>query len=158
MKKKILLLLFPVMGICAINAQTSEITAGGNLTGSGGSASYAFGNVFYQPQSGSGGSTISGTQIPFEITSTLGIENDFINLQMSVFPNPVTDKLNLKIDAKNLQNYSYELFDAKGSKIQSKKTLSADSSVEMSSYPAGLYIFSVKENGTIIKTYKIIKK
>ena len=158
MKIKSLLSLFPILGIGLCHAQSATIASGGNATGSSGNVSYAIGNVFYQEISGSGGFASQGTQVFYEITSTLGVDQQNIDLQMSVFPNPVTDRLNLKIANKKIQNFSFELYDAKGSKIQNKKVFDQNTSIDMSGYPAGLYIFSVKDTDTVIKTFKIIKK
>lgn len=158
MKTKMTIQAFLLMATVSSYAQSSENTAGGNLNGTGGSAVYALGNVFYEELSGLGGSSSPGTTDSFVITPTLGINQSFVRLEMAIYPNPVTDYLHLKIDSNNPADYYYELFDSKGSRLQAQSTKEQDSKVSMSNYQAGIYLLSVKHNQKTIKTFKIIKK
>lgn len=158
MKHQFLMTGFAMFSFIVLSAQSSANSAGGTLANTGGIADYSFGNVFYKEISGSGGSTVPGTQAPFVITSTLGVEESFINLEMAIYPNPVTDYLFLKIDSDNTNHYISELYDSKGSLLQAKKINAKKTDILMSAYPSGVYFLSVKENRKTFKTFKIIKK
>ncbi|WDF45309.1 T9SS type A sorting domain-containing protein [Chryseobacterium sp. KACC 21268] len=158
MKHQILFSALFLLGWGITNAQSSSNSSGGSLSGTDGSASYSLGNVFYKELSGGGGSTEPGTQVPYIITSTLGVNQSFIRLEMAVYPNPITDYLYLKIDFKDTGKYTSDLYDTKGSLLQTKDLKIEKTEIPMSSLPPGVYFLSVRENRKIIKTFKIIKK
>lgn len=158
MKHQFFLTSFALFGLVIVSAQSAANSGGGTLSDAGGSAGYSFGNVFYKELSGSGGSTAPGTQAPYVITSTLGADQTFINLEMAIYPNPVTDYLFLKIDSENTNLYISELYDSKGSLLQAKKINGRKTDIIMSTYPSGVYFLSVKDNRKILKTFKIVKK
>jgi len=79
------------------SAQKNTVASGGNASGSGGSASYAVGQVVYTTNTGINGSVAQGVQQPYEISTTVGINETTIHLGMSVYPNPTTDYLQLKV-------------------------------------------------------------
>ena len=97
MNKKTLLFTLFIGSMGLLSAQSSTISTGGTLTGSG-KADYSIGIPLYSPASGTGGTASSGNQQVYEISSTLGTDIQYIQLEMSVYPNPTTDIINLKIE------------------------------------------------------------
>lgn len=84
-----------------LRAQDAVPMSGGNASGSGGSACYSVGLVVYTTNTGTNGSVAQGVQQPFEISVVSGIEDaKEITLQYSVYPNPATNYLILKIEGK----------------------------------------------------------
>ena len=158
MYNKSIFFLVMIFSITSMQAQSVENTAGGSVAGSGGSASYSAGNVFYKELYGSNGSATPGIQHPFEIIPTLGIDQQFIKLELSVYPNPFTDFLNLIIDSENKTQYSLELYDFKGTLLRSESMRSKTTQISMVNYPSAIYLLSVKQDNKLIKTFKIIKK
>ena len=151
-----ILLLF-IISLPTLHSQTTITAAGGNATGTGGSASYSVGQVVYTMASGSQGSILQGVQQPYEISVVTGIEEENINLSFSVYPNPATDFLSLKIDNYDTEKLSYRLYDIRGNLLQNQNILAADTMIPMQNISKGAYIlkiiFGVKE----LKTFKIIK-
>jgi hypothetical protein len=98
MKTKILFFLIPFLFFLKGNAQQSVNAGGGNATGSNGNLSYTIGQIDYVSATGSNGSVSQGVQQPLEIF-TLG-KDDFPNimLQATVYPNPTTSVINLRIE------------------------------------------------------------
>lgn len=85
------------------------------------------------------------------INSLILSAKDISTVDVSIFPNPTTDFVNIKSDEKIK---SVIMFSAEGRKIISTK----DSKIDVTSYPAGIYILDiVLENGHQFK-HKIIKK
>lgn len=79
-----------ILGLFVCNfsfAQNSVNSSGGDLTGTGGSASFSIGEVVYSNYSSASGSVIEGVQFPFEIV-TLGNSVFGKDVQLLVFPNP----------------------------------------------------------------------
>jgi hypothetical protein len=52
--------------------QNTISSAGGNAKGSGGSASFTVGQIFYTKLSGTNGSVVQGIQQPYEISISKG--------------------------------------------------------------------------------------
>jgi len=75
MKKIILSLSCCILGLgsTTLFAQSGVVATGGSATGTGGSASFSIGQVFYLTPSSTTHNLIQGLQQPFEITVT-GLE------------------------------------------------------------------------------------
>ena len=146
------------MGTGFIFAQESVNTAGGRATGSTGNSSYSVGQVTYTLNTGSNGSLSQGVQQNFEISTTLGIEETTIQLEVAVFPNPTTDFVNLRINDTNTEGLSFQMVDVSGSLLNSKKITADTTLISMQKLPTAIYFISVLRNKKIIKTFKIIKK
>lgn len=151
------ILLFLALVSSGIYAQNNTTSSGGNGTGSGGSISYSVGQVSYTRATGSGGNASAGVQQPFEIF-TLG-NDDFTNIKLSVtvFPNPTTTSVTLKISDYNLENLNYIVFDFRGRLLENKKINLNETQIQMDRYVMGTYLINILDKNKIIKTFKIIK-
>lgn len=81
-----------------------------------------------------------------------------LNKAISVYPNPVLDNLNIKIN-QNLTNVKVTIFNAMGQVAYNNdfKTMSANQSIDMKSFAPGTYMVFIKsDEGTVTK--KVIKK
>ncbi|HTO14956.1 MAG TPA: T9SS type A sorting domain-containing protein [Edaphocola sp.] len=145
-------------GLLGANAQTVVLSSGGNASGAGGSSSYSVGQMVYNSYNGTEGSVIEGVQQPYEI-STVSISKDFegIRIFLSVYPNPTSSLLNLKIDNYPSNEISYQLTDLYGKLLVSGKTTGALTQVSMNAYAAATYFLIVQKNKVTIKTFKIVK-
>lgn len=139
-------------------AQSSFNSSSANTSGSGGSVTSSYGEVFYRSSSDPSYTISEGVQQAFQIT-TLGIDgHEYVNIELEVYPNPTNSILYLKFsDQKNYLS-KYELFDASGKLLRSEKIRSIDTSIDMASYPSASYILRILQDGQTIKTFKIIKK
>ena len=68
MKKSIILALFFLLSLVRLSAQSNTVTLGGQATGSGGSASFTAGEVFYTYKTGAAGSSTDGVQQTYSQT------------------------------------------------------------------------------------------
>ena len=153
-KKISLTILLFAIGIFCLRAQQSSNAAGGNATGSGGSASYSVGQVVY---TGLPGSSNQGVQQPYEFF-TVGIdENKDINLSMVVFPNPAQSVLNLKIENQVFEGLSYQLFDVTGQQLLDQQIYNQLTAIQITKLPAGTYLLRVGDSKKVLKTFSIIK-
>ena len=147
------------LGLTGLQAQTSVNATGGNASGSGGSASYSVGQVVYTTNTGTNGSVSEGVQQPFEISVVTGIEEaKDIFLNVSAYPNPTTDYLELKVENLQLSELSYKLYDISGKVYQNKEIGNSITKIEMQNLPQGIYFIKVIDTkNKEFKTFKIIK-
>ena len=140
-----------------VSAQQSAAVSGGQATGSGGTLSFSIGQVAYTSATGSGGTITQGVQQPFEII-TLGTDNfSEITLIMSVFPNPTSSFVNLKVDNYNFENLAFYLMDISGKQLQTQKIDSSETQIQMENLPQAIYFLNVIDNNKQIKSFKINK-
>lgn len=150
----VFLMLFSMLGL---KAQETTDASGGEASGSGGTVSYSVGQIVYTTSSGTNGSVAQGVQQPYEISVVLGIEEaNGIHL-MTVFPNPTTNFVVLKVENYVVTDLIYQLIDTNGRLIESKKILGEATTVDINNYPATIYFLQVLDNNKAIKTFKIIK-
>lgn len=145
-----------------VHSQNAVVGAGGNATGTGGKVSYSIGQIAYTYASGSNGSVSQGVQQPFEI-STLGVDNfPSITLEITVYPNPTSNNITLKIAGFSTYNLVYQLIDVAGKQITYEKVSNSETSISMENLNSSIYFLQViASNEAIsnktIKTFKIIK-
>lgn len=146
---------FVLLGLGGLHAQESPTAAGGEAVGTGGTASYSVGQTVYTTATGTNGSVVQGVQQPYEISTTVGINETTINLELSVYPNPTTNYLTLKVD--KTEGLTFQLYDLQGKVITSKKINIATTKVAMENLPTATYFLNVVKNNQLVKTFKIIK-
>lgn len=156
--KKTFALLLLGLVITTAEAQQGITVTGGAASGSGGTAEYSVGQVFYTTSNGTGGSVARGVQQAYQIATILGLEERQISLNMVAYPNPTADYLTLSVGTTELSSLSFQLYDGSGRLIESKKIISTSETIEMGSLPSALYFLKVVNNNKEVKTFKIIKK
>ena len=154
-KKTITSITFLLLGLGGLHAQETVTTSGGDATGTGGTASYSVGQVIYTTATGTNGSIAQGVQQPYEISVTTGVNKTTINLELSVYPNPTTDYLTLKVEDNTELNY--QIYDNHGKVIANKKVTATTSTINLESLPKATYFLNVVNNSQVLKTFKIIK-
>ncbi|MFT5252749.1 MAG: hypothetical protein ACI87N_001766 [Flavobacteriales bacterium] len=156
-KKTMTSLTFLLLGLGGLHAQENAVTTGGEATGTGGTASYSVGQVVYTTATGTNGSVAQGVQQAYEISTTVGINEASINLELSVYPNPTTNYLTLKVDDFELSPLNFQLIDLQGKVIENEKVSSTTTSINVKSLPNAVYFLNVTKNNRIVKTFKVIK-
>lgn len=155
--KILICLLFLGFFIPKMTAQKANVVSGGNATGSGGTVSYSVGQVSYTSATGSGGTITQGIQQPFEIV-TLGTDNfPEITLAMTVYPNPTSSFVNLKVDNYSFENLEFYLTDITGKQLQTQKITAAETQIQMENLPQAVYFLNVLDGNKSLKSFKIIK-
>ena len=153
------ILLTIILSLNTAMAQESINAAGGNATGSGGTASYSIGQVVYTTINGTNGSVSEGVQQPFEILVVTGLEEaKDINLSVSAYPNPVADNLILNVDNFELSTLNFQLLDMNGKLLQNEKITGPQTNIFMGNLVPATYFVKVVKGNIEVKTFKIIKK
>ena len=162
LKLKLSAFLLLGLGICGLRAQETLPASGGNALGSGGSVSYSIGQVFYTANTDGNGSVAQGVQQPYEVTVATGFDDiKWINLECSVYPNPTTNYLTLKIDASakvSIQSLSYKLYNMNAKLIRFGKLESSETQINMVDLVPESYLLEVINRNKIEKSFKIIKR
>ena len=76
--------------------------------------------------------------------------------QMTVYPNPVTDVLNINITTSQDETTTGKLFDSNGRLIYSHTLVSGTNTVNMGRFPGGIYLLQLISNKQV-QHIKIIK-
>lgn len=141
-----------------MHAQEAIPASGGDASGNGGSVSYSVGQIAYNSNAGTNGSVTQGVQQAYEIYATTGIQETGINLSVSVYPNPTTNYLNLKIENFQTSTLRFQLFDMQGKLLQTKKVTGNEMQIDMSNYVSSTYFARIINQNQSIKEFKIIKQ
>ena len=143
----------------SVNAQTSHqvlSATGGDATGTGGSVAYSVGQIVYTTSTGTTGSVAQGVEQAYEISS-VGIKETALNISLSVFPNPTSDFLTLKVQDYNNEALSYNLLDEQGKLVLNEQITTQDTQIAMSTLARGSYFINIVQANKKIQTFKIIK-
>ena len=150
-----------IFGFTGLFAQSDLTSAGGDASGGGGSLSFSVGQVNYTMNSGTTGNVLQGVQQPYDILVTNSTEKGIeIDLTVSAFPNPVMDRLILKVEYWDAQNLSlhYQLYGLNGQLIEVKKIASTNTNINVRNLRPSIYFLAVYEKDKEIKNFKIVKK
>jgi len=153
------LLFYLIFSSITLFAQNIISTAGNDVNGSGGSVNYSIGQILYTSNIGTNGLVTQGAQQPYEISVITSVKHEIeINLLCSTYPNPTTDNIILKIENYNVEKLHYQLFDTKGSLLETKKISNFETSINLRKYVYANYFLKIIENNKEIKVFKLIKK
>lgn len=160
---RLILIVFLLFRLCLAGVQAQETipAAGGDASGIEGSASYSVGQVVFTTITGIDGIARQGVQQPFDITVSKGSENTLkFRTLCSVYPNPVTDQLRLRIESKDeipFSTLSYRLYNSDGKLIQKKNVANSETLIPMKNLKPSAYILQVLNNKQAISEFTIIK-
>jgi hypothetical protein len=156
LKKAQLIVLLIGLSLTNLYAQKVVLSANGKASGSGGSVTYSVGQVAYKNFGNSSGSVTQGVLQPMiVITAVEEVLNKEINC--TVFPNPATVTVNLKIENRSLKKVSIELYDLNGKLLQQQKINQTETSITTEGLIPSTYLLRVKDGNQELKTFKIVK-
>lgn len=158
MQKKLLSFILFILISTAMFSQENTVSSGGNATGTTGTSTFTVGQVFYSATVNTNGSSIEGMQQPFDIKTLTNPDVEGVDLSVSTYPNPTTDRLTLFITTIQLGNLRFHLHDIRGKLIIDRPIIHTTTTVEMGALAQGTYILSVKKPNKILKSFKIIKR
>ena len=161
MKTSLLITLLLAFTLSSSFSREVISASGGNAGGSGGSASYSIGQLFYRIYPGTNGSVAEGVQQPWEISVVTGIaEAEGIILTVSAFPNPAFDYLILRVENYDFEYLEYLLYDVSGRLLKEGKATSSETAISMTDILPAVYFLKVIQTSPSyqeIKTFIIIK-
>jgi len=138
-----------------LSAQENVLSSGSEGTSTTGKVTYSVGLIHYKEATGTGGSTSVGTQIPYEVTQVLNLQQ-FSNATAKVFPNPTDNVLNIHLTS--LDDLNYQLIDLSGRNVTSGTLNQLESQIQLNALESSIYILDIIKDSNIIKSFKISKK
>ena len=102
---------------------------------------------------------VSGTTTIYGIQSDLVSAKDisFQESSVSVFPNPTSDKIQIKIDHFDFERTTYTMTNSIGSHVKNGLLTNAIQELDLSSLANGVYYLTVQSEGAFTRTEKIVK-
>lgn len=157
-KKHILIALFTAFIINASAQQTSpEIisTAGNYDSNTNNAISWTIGELIIETENNSSNTLTQGFhQNNYIITD---FEDSDLDYQISVFPNPTTNHIFVKMNKE--ENFQVYLYDLNGKLLYHSKNENQTAQIDMSIFAKASYILSLyNTENQFIKSYKIIKQ
>jgi hypothetical protein len=152
------IMLFLIVTCCSgLLAQEVVATAGSTLVNATGSISYTIGEGVAQTLT-KGDKTITQGFHQTTMSVTMVSELKDLDFSISVFPNPTSDMLKIKVTKENVSGLQYLLFDINGKLIFQKNLESNETDVPVHQLAIGYYIIKVQAGTKELKTFKIIKE
>ena len=158
-KSRLFVFLLLAFTMAGLEAQHAFPVTGGEASGTGGTVSYTLGQVWYTTLNSDDVSITQGVQQPFEILEITGLPSSTgITLEVSLFPNPVGEFVNLKVDNQSLNGLTYQLYNMQGEILENRDITSNETLIPMSHLGAATYLIKITHYSDEMKTFKIIKK
>lgn len=86
--------------------------------------------------------------------TTTSIDESASFMSFEVFPNPVNDKLRIRINKSG--NYHVQMMDMMGNLVSEKIPINNEHLINVNSYPNGVYFIQVFNESKLVKTSKLI--
>lgn len=92
-----------------------------------------------------------------DISTFSSINNLSINAEISIYPNPVSDILNVQLlNCEFSQEVKLTIVNYIGQTIKQIQISNVDTSVKLDNFASGIYFYQLQDNTTILKTGKFI--
>lgn len=117
------------------------------------SIGYVLANSFYNSESTIYKTVHGGFVWENSLTAGKSAGNKYV-----VSPNPVNDEIIVhQLHSKSAANTELRIFDATGKRVLNI-SVTPDKPVNVSSYPTGIYLYLILENGSVVQSGKLIKQ
>jgi hypothetical protein len=142
-------------------APQSVNSGGTKMTQANGSLSFIVGELVVLTQTDSDGNTLGGGFTAGATLTTASIQEiDAAVLDVSVFPNPTADLVNIRINYSSIEQVVVSITDLQGKEVYNGiyAGISNTIGINTAAYASGTYVLSLKNNNNhVLGTYKIIK-
>lgn len=141
----------------AASAQRATVAGGGEADGPGGSASFSIGQAAYLTFSDTEHSIAQGVQQPYEISVVTGMDEVDEGHAPMLFPNPTNGDVRLQFHSAPQGAMYLRLSDGLGRTIHSVPIRSDAQDIPLHGHASGTYLLQVTQEGTVIRTFRIVK-
>ena len=102
----------------------------------------------------------TGAMLHFAIASTVLSENSYNDdFQVSFFPNPASDFLNINFGTLTDSNYTFSIIDINGKKVLERKINNPSllEKIDISQFQSGVYLVALETNSKVIRRKIVIQ-
>ena len=139
----------------SVNAQSNIVTGGGDANSSTGSVSYSIGQIDFQYGLSADYSVSEGVQQTYSFDTALSIDDIQYDFQLSIWPNPSADEMNIEYTTSYELPLSLKVTDVKGAVVANRSVTEGQYSLNVNTWAAGTYYISLS-NGEAVKFIKPI--
>jgi hypothetical protein len=155
MKYLVIVLLVATMGYSQSISKQVVGTSGKTLTNSNLKLSYTVGEPVVGLMTAVGNQLGNGYYPAMDL-QTLSVEDNVLDVQLKVYPNPTLQSL--YVTHPEMNSFGITIVDLNGKELYSG-TINKDEPLDVSNYTQGMYMVTIENTVTNKKnTYKIIKK
>lgn len=80
-----------------------------------------------------------------------------MNVNPKIYPNPARDFLTLELNESYLNHPTFSILDVAGREIMTQNIINSKTNIDLSNYLSGIYFLTIKEDGRLLKTVKLLK-
>lgn len=151
--KSLSFLFFCLFLVTIVSAQEVVSTQGDSYSNSSGIVDFTIGEVVINTlNDGSNDLTQGFHQTNWTITSV----EDISNYDVSIFPNPTDDVINVKTSV--FEGVYYLFYDINGKLLKEGNLTSGKTPIDVSQFAAGSYILTLNNKSENLKKFKLIKQ
>ena len=155
MKKLLLLLVISSIGQAQSISKQVVGTSGKTLNNSNLKLTYTVGEPVVGLMT-AGGNQLGNGYYPALDLQTLSVEDNVLDVQLKVYPNPTSQSL--YVTHPEMNSFGISIVDLNGKQLY-QGTINKDEPLDVSNYTQGMYLVTIENTVTNKKnTYKIIKK
>lgn len=151
-KSKTLSILFFSI-VFSTSAQELITTQGDSYSNASGSIDYSIGEVVID--TGTDGSYYITQGFHQTSWNFVGLEDHFPGYEVTIFPNPTRETLN--IETNSFSNVSYSLYDAQGKLLVHGNLLDETTPIDVKHFYSGTYTLVLEDGSKRLKTFKLAK-
>lgn len=157
--RKFIFFIVCILYVTSINGQNALVTASADVSLENAEISYSIGQLFYDSHTVGNVSFLKGVQQSIVSISTSTEESfQFLEEQISIYPNPVDDFLYLTLDNKEDEEFYCRIYDINGQILVDEIFNFPRMRIDMQPFVPSLYLVRVFKNNTLIEDFKVLKK
>jgi hypothetical protein len=146
-------LLFLLLTNLSVTAQEVIATQGDSYSNTIGSIDFTVGEVVIN--TGTDGSNSITQGFHQSNWKFVGLEDHATNYEVSIFPNPTEEVLNIKTS--KFEKVKYKLYDTQGKLVLQGKLSAEQTTIQVTRIATGSYSLVLNTGKQILKTYRLIK-
>jgi hypothetical protein len=146
-------LLFLLLTNLSVTAQQVIATQGDSYSNTIGSIDFTVGEVVIN--TGTDGSNSITQGFHQSNWKFVGLEDHATNYEVSIFPNPTEEVLNIKTS--KFEKVKYKLYDTQGKLVLQGKLSAEQTTIQVTKIATGSYSLVLNTGKQILKTYRLIK-
>jgi hypothetical protein len=155
--KILYIILFTGIGINTAYPQYNTISGGSTGSGSLGNSSFTIGQVFHVTLTNKIANNSKVIRQALKVSAFKNENLSDILLDVTVFPNPTSANVVVKITNVPFDEFDFLLYDLSGRMIMKQKVKSNETVILMDKLVGGMYVLKVNRNNRELQTFKIIK-